>query len=514
MKTLNYIAILIYLVTISCVAQLNPEPKKLTKTFFSEVDHVEEVTPALQKKKGFTNYEELLLFINKLTSKFPDEVTTNFIGESQNGHQIPIVYISNPNSKEEKVRVWLQGGLHGNEPASTEGVLYLMHQLLHNPEYNYLLNRLEIAIVPMANIDGYVKLNRASANGLDLNRDQTKLMAPESMVLKQAYSSFNPEVALDFHEYNAFRRDFAKMGSFGITSAFDVMFLYSSNLNVPPNLRAVIDTVFVEQARKKVGTKNLRYDDYMSTTNHFGEIHFNKGSNSARSSASSYALSNTISALIEVRGVNLRRTSFKRRINTTFLVGLSYLESSYKNVSLVKESIQHAEAVEQEIVLKTKKRVYQDTIPSIDIYANKLIELPVTFRDAKNAKALRTRPSPKAYILHKELGYLVEKIQALGIEVSRLQQEKDFLVEVFTVTSYERGAIPFEKMNLQEVETEISIANKSFPKGTYYISTQQKNKGLLYEVLEPEAPNSFISFGVLETDLNEELPIYRIPKIR
>jgi hypothetical protein len=35
---------------------------------------------------------------------------------------------------------------------------------------------------------------------------------------------------------------------------------------------------------------------------------------------------------------------------------------------------------------------------------------------------------------------------------------------------------------------------------------------LAVEVLEPEAPNSFISFGVLETTLNAVLPIYRYLK--
>ena len=64
--------------------------------------------------------------------------------------------------------------MHGNEPASTEGVLFLLTQLLSNSEYHHLLDRLELAIVPMVNIDGYEKQDRYAANGLDLNRDQTK----------------------------------------------------------------------------------------------------------------------------------------------------------------------------------------------------------------------------------------------------------------------------------------------------------------------------------------------------
>jgi len=32
---------------------------------------------------------------------------------------------------------------------------------------------------------------------------------------------------------------------------------------------------------------------------------------------------------------------------------------------------------------------------------------------------------------------------------------------------------------------------------------------LITEILEPEAANSFVSFGVLKTGMNEILPIYR-----
>ncbi|WP_367889131.1 M14 family zinc carboxypeptidase [Polaribacter filamentus] len=36
-----------------------------------------------------------------------------------------------------KSRVWMQGGLHGDESASTEGMLYLIHQLLNDENIKY-----------------------------------------------------------------------------------------------------------------------------------------------------------------------------------------------------------------------------------------------------------------------------------------------------------------------------------------------------------------------------------------
>lgn len=493
----------------SVLAQFNPEPKKVTELFFPENETIENVTPALLKKKGFTNYEDLIAFLETQKNKFPDLIKINYLGKSQKGYEIPIVFIQNQKSKEEKVKVFLQGGLHGDEPASTEGVLYLMYQLLNNEKYQYLLNRLEFAIIPMANIDGFLKQERNAANGLDLNRDQTKLMAPESILLKQAFSNYNPEVALDFHEYNAYRRDFVKMGTFGITSAYDVMFLYSSNQNVNEKIRHVIDKVFVENARKKMDENQLRHNDYMSTETYSGEIQFNKGSINARSSATSFALTNSIAALIEVRGVNLNRTSFKRRINTTFLVGLSFLETAYNQHQLVKETIKNAQNNTQKITITSKKRIYKDEFDAVDLDKNILIKIPITTRDSKNSEPKLIREKPEAYFLQKDQIDLVEKLKVLGLEIETLIVQKIIKLESFKISAYEREITTFEKMYGQNVETQIVEKEITLPIGSFKISCNQKNAALLYETLEPEASSSFVSMGVLKTELNQELPIYR-----
>ena len=71
---------------------------------------------------------------------------------------------------EEKIKVWFQAGLHGNEPASTEGILYLINQLLIDDDYKYLFERITLAIIPMANIDGYEKRFSNCCIGADMMR--------------------------------------------------------------------------------------------------------------------------------------------------------------------------------------------------------------------------------------------------------------------------------------------------------------------------------------------------------
>ena len=509
MTKFSYILLLFFSANI--FGQLNPQSKKITKKFFADFEDVVNVTPGLKKKKGYTNDKELYSFLDNLAKNYPNKVSISFIGESQKGREIPTINVTNPNKKE-KIKVFVQGGLHGNEPASTEGVLYLLYHLLNDENYKNLLDDIDLLAIPMANIDGYLKQDRYAANGLDLNRDQTKLMAKESVILKEAFSKFNPEVAIDFHEYRPYRRDFTKLSDFGVAALYDVMFLYSGNLNVPENLRKLTESLFVKNATTTLEEAQLKHHPYTSTTNHKGDIHFNQGSVSARSSATNYALTNTISSLIEVRGVGIGKTSFKRRVKSTFLVAMSYIQTAVKHKTEVKEAIQKAIETQKEIVVTSKRAVYKDKIEVIDLDTEEIIELEVTKRDALQSKSTLTRSTPEAYLIEAQETRLIEKLKVLGIQVNELNESKEIDVEAYKIIDYKRNAKKYEQMNLQKVKTEILTQKKLIPKGTFEIPLNQKNANLIVEVLEPEAPNSFVSFGVLKTEKDKILPIYRIKK--
>ena len=490
-------------------AQPSPQSKKITKKFFPDSESLLPVTPALKKKRGYTNYKELISFINDLKESHPSVVSIKYIGESQKGYKIPVIQIKTI-SDSEKIKIWMQAGLHGNEPAGTEGLLYYMHSILNNNSYADLLEGVDLLILPMANIDGYLKDNRYAANGLDLNRDQTKLMAPETRLIKKVFCEFNAHVGLDFHEYRPYRKDFAQLSDFGITSAYDTMFLYSGNLNVPENIRNYTNDVFVQNARKLMDFKNFRHREYTSTGKYAGEIHFTQGSSNARSSATNYALNNMISTLFEVRGVGLGKTSFKRRIEITLQLALSYTKTAVENTTAVKNEIQKAIADSKPVVVTSKRKVYKDTIKAIDLDTESLIDLEVTIRDALQSSPVLERSKPNAYIIEASQIAIIEKLKNLGIEMIPLTEDKLFTVEAYRISSYNEASKVYEKMKLQKVKTEVTTIQKEFPSGTLLISMQQQRSNLLPEVLEPEAPNSFVSFGVLKTKLDDTLPIYRV----
>ena len=509
-KLISYILIFNFLVA---SAQLNQEPKKITKKFFSELNNLENITPALKKKKGFTNYKELLTYIEEKVQKYPEIVSSNFIGESQKGKKIPIIYIKNKNNNDEKkIKVWMQGGLHGNEPASTESLLYLIHLILEDADYKYLLDKIELAILPMANIDGFLKNDRYAANGLDLNRDHTKMMAPETKASKVAFANFDPHIALDFHEYRPFRKDFAQLSSFGIANPYDVMFLHTGNLNVPENLRYIIDTLFVKNAKKSLDKLSLRHRHYMKSEKYKGEIHFSTGSNTARSSSNFYALNNGIATLFEIRGVGIGKTSFKRRINSGLAVGFSFLKTAYDNSLFIFDEIARANTYSNDIVLEHKRSIYTDVVKAIDIESNELIDFETTMHSSKDSHAISKRDRPLAYIIKKNNFGFIEKLKDVGVEYVEIQKDTMIYSGSYRIVEYNDNFKVYEKMKMQSVSTLIEYKDNMFTYGDIFISMNQKRSNLIAELLEPEAPNSYVSFGIIKTSINSQLPIYRIKK--
>jgi hypothetical protein len=506
---INKIKLLVFLnlIVFPMFGQFNPQNDEITKKFFpdSELDiH----TPSFSKK-GFTNYDDMMLYLNKLVAEHPKVITLSFIGESQKNKKIPMVVLNKDNGNE-KVKVWFQGGLHGDEPAGTETMLFLLDKLLNDPDYAYILEKITLSIVPMANIDGYEKLDRYAANGLDLNRDQVKLICKESNFLKKAFSDYGAEVAVDFHEYRPFRKEFGLLGTDGICSIYDAMFMHSGNLNLPQNLREYTTNVFVGNAKKVLEFNNFLFRDYIASVKHNNEVYFNQCTTEARSSTTSYALTNCISALIEIRGVNLQKTSFKRRINTTFLIATSFLKTVYDDATKIKEvlSISNNTKTENLVVVANKPQEVQ-TIRAISLKDNSEISIDVKVNNALKCTPVLERKRPIAYLILPEQKILADKLIILGLKVEELNEDKKIKVEAYTVSSIYVNPDEEEGYNSQKAETSISNIEKSFPKGTFIVYLDQKNSKMASEVLEPESENGFVKFETIKVIKNQELPIYR-----
>ena len=513
MKKILVILIFLPFAGFSQILPLNPQPKKIADKFFPDFD-VEINTPAFNSdnyKRGFTNYEEMMTFLYELEKSNKALMNVSFIGESQKGKKIPLVTINNSKiNSNEKIKFWIQGGLHGDEPASTEGVLLIIQKLLTDSKYSKYINRFHFEIVPMANIDGYERNYRNAINGLDLNRDQTKMRIPETKYLKRAFTEFGAEIAIDFHEYRPIRRDFAKFSSFGIASAYDVLFHYSGNLNVPIENRLITKNLFVSNASKELNSLRLENREYMTTRKYKGDIHFRQGTTTAISSTSSFALTNCISTLVEIRGVGIKKTSFKRRVMSTFYVGMSFIKTAHENFEKVKSVAKNISNYNDDIVVKAKPKIKNMTIKAIDIAENKKIDLEILMQDLHDLDVEITRKRPIGYLVPKNLVEVIERLDLLGVEMSEVENQREVVVEKYLVTDYFKEPVKYEGIYKQEILTELVREEITLSEDYLIIKLNQKHSNLAVEVLEPETSSSFVLFNVVNTEHFQTLPYLRI----
>ena len=142
------------------------------------------------------SYEQMQADLKTLAEKFPDQLTLSSIGKSEEGRDLTLCLLGNPNAEK---NILLQASIHGREHVVTQIAVGEIDYILHHQDM-VLANGMTIAqllevvcihIIPMSNPDGVTisqtqtlpdafadlyegksniaKTWKANANGIDLN---------------------------------------------------------------------------------------------------------------------------------------------------------------------------------------------------------------------------------------------------------------------------------------------------------------------------------------------------------
>ena len=170
-----------------------------------------------------TRHDELMEFVSEVARRHPDVHLTTY-GYSSEGRPMPLLVVGKvENASPEavrasgKTRIYVQGGIHSGEACGKEALLILLRELAEG-QHSHWANSLVLLIAPLYNPDGNERVDlrnrgrqhgpiggmgqRANAMGLDLNRDQMKLDAPESRSLVRLYTEYDPHLSVDLHVTN------------------------------------------------------------------------------------------------------------------------------------------------------------------------------------------------------------------------------------------------------------------------------------------------------------------------
>jgi predicted deacylase len=181
----------------------------------------------LVRPPGTTRYRAMVVKLNALLrydQSHAHRMSLTSLGKSVQGRTVWMVTLGTGAPK----RIFYLCRQHGHEPASTEGALAFMNELVKadddTPPASYLKS-VTVFIVPMANPDGSEAFLRHNANNSDLNRDWIKRTQPETRALYAEISRLHPDLMTDQHELypNDTRPDFTEVVAAGSGAAPSVI---------------------------------------------------------------------------------------------------------------------------------------------------------------------------------------------------------------------------------------------------------------------------------------------------
>ncbi|MFI5251476.1 MAG: M14 family zinc carboxypeptidase [Bacteroidota bacterium] len=112
----------------------------------------------------------------------------------------PIYHIT-AGTGQTKVFLWSQ--MHGDESTATMAICDILKYLIttkNEPATLKILSSLTLHFLPMLNPDGAQRIQRRTAQGIDMNRDALALRTPEAVLLKQLQGELQPEFGFNLHD--------------------------------------------------------------------------------------------------------------------------------------------------------------------------------------------------------------------------------------------------------------------------------------------------------------------------
>lgn len=166
-----------------------------------------------------SRYDEVMAYMKQMAAINPQIHLTTY-GYTYEGRPMPLAVIGAPGASVEQVlatkktRVYIQGNIHAGEVEGKEAVLWLLRSIAKG-ERNAWFKNMVLLINPIYNADGNERVNvtnrgsqagpvggmgtRENAQGLDLNRDGTKLETAEARSMVRLLTQYQPHVAMDLH---------------------------------------------------------------------------------------------------------------------------------------------------------------------------------------------------------------------------------------------------------------------------------------------------------------------------
>lgn len=481
------------------------------------------------------SYSETLSFLERLASRSP-HVRLSSYGTSPQGREMPLVIVSSggaftPEAARQAGQpiVLIQNGIHSGEIDGKDACLALLRDLATGRRPGFAAG-VTLLVIPIYNVDGHERTsphNRANQDGpvegmgfrtttagYDLNRDHLKLETVEARALVALVNRWHPHLHVDNHVTNGSDHDWVFTWSWGEAPQL-----------APPLdawMRAHMPAVLA--ATEAAGHRTGPYVGLIDSND--PSKGFSSWVGEPRYSGGYFALRHLPSILVEMHAYK----PYRQRVEalTAFLAAL--VEQVGKaGTDLVKATATAEDATvalgapdarASEIAITWEQHATGDTI-RWPVYQwshvpSEALGVPIlqfrrgVFQGGDSAgievpwihagRAAVTAPRPRGYLIEPGWPQIERRLADHGLVTNRLDHPVELEAEVYRLEDPVFGAQPYQgRHRLDEVEVRRLGETVRFPAGALWIPADQPHFEVAVQMLEPEAPDSLLEWGLLST---------------
>ena len=480
------------------------------------------------------DYADTIAFAKQLAGASPAIEYRSF-GHSGQGRELPLLIASETEAftpeatrAAGKAVVLIQACIHSGEPDGKDAGFALLRDIAITKTAAGILTNVVLLFIPIYNTDGHERstaFNRINQNGPEsmgwrttstyqnLNRDYMKADTPETRAWLRLWNEWNPDLFIDCH----------------VTDGAD----YRCNITYHHEHHAGIDEAVLEWERDVFDDKVAKAtaaagnviswylefidnrDLTLGTRDFNGSPRFSTGYVPVRNRpgiliethmikdyhsrvigtydflrAALTEVNNEPDRLIRIgREADLRTTDAGRAYNPSHLFPL--------NFELTEES--------RPFELKAFQYETEQSEVSGDlrvIYGREPLDLTIPMYDTFRVKAAVA--PPLHYIVPVQWTSVIEVLHAHGVRFRSLAESMSIEVESYRLTNVRWPYEPFEGRHMPQFDVEGTAETREFPAGSIVIPLAQPLGKLILNLLEPEAPDSFVRWGFFNAIFEEK----------
>ena len=470
---------------------------------------------------GFTRTStlaEMQAFLDALSG---DRLTVEEFGRSQEDRPLLWVRVAPPATAADvstrRIRVLVVANIHGGEVCGKDAVQLLIREMLQG-EHDELFASLEIAFVPIYNVDGNEKIDpanrsncngpveglgeRANAQGFDLNRDCIKTESPEFRALLGLFARYDPHVLMDLHTTN------------GSPHAYHLTYAPPLATNVDPAIDRFLREVHLPAVRTAAAERHgYRMFDYGNFSRRGTPQTFATFDHRPRFLTNYYGLRNRLAVLSEAYAYE----PFEVRVRASrafVLENLRAAAAQHESIAqLCKAADDRArdgdgttfgwntslvEGEQQDILVGTWDRVPLGERRTRVTRRSEFRAVPMTVKVAFASADTVSLPSRGWAILDPSEDTRTI-LAAHGIESELLTDPGDVVAAQFLPTSGDKSRREFQGHREIRLRGEWTEATKTtLPPGTLIVSSRQRLARLAAQLLEPQSEDGLATWNGFE----------------